>query len=119
MHVRLVFNAISATKKCMYVYIIISNAEEILITGYVSGQHTASIPLQQQLEHANQKSGFNEEKYKMQQVQYDMGNVQILIFTSKNFTKCTCMLDNLCGKFHKRGQMYTLFQVKLQVSEKF
>lgn len=30
--------------------------------------HTSTIPLQQQLEQANQKSGFNEEKYKMQQV---------------------------------------------------
>ncbi|XP_064650783.1 G protein pathway suppressor 2-like isoform X2 [Lineus longissimus] len=29
--------------------------------------HSASIPLQQQLEHASQKSGFSEEKYKMQQ----------------------------------------------------
>ena len=42
---------------------------------FLSGYHTASsgsagssLPLQQQLEHANQKSGFGEEKFKMAQV---------------------------------------------------
>lgn len=36
--------------------------------GYITTQHGSSIPLQKQLEHANQQSGFNEEKYKLQQV---------------------------------------------------
>lgn len=35
--------------------------------GYITTQHGSSIPLQKQLEHANQQSGFNEEKYKLQQ----------------------------------------------------
>lgn len=38
------------------------------MTGYITTQHGSSIPLQKQLEHANQQSGFNEEKYKLQQV---------------------------------------------------
>lgn len=38
------------------------------VTGYITTQHGSSIPLQKQLEHANQQSGFNEEKYKLQQV---------------------------------------------------
>lgn len=36
--------------------------------GYIATQHGSNIPLQKQLEHANQQSGFNEEKYKLQQV---------------------------------------------------
>lgn len=39
-----------------------------VMTGYITTQHGSSIPLQKQLEHANQQSGFNEEKYKLQQV---------------------------------------------------
>ncbi|XP_060577476.1 G protein pathway suppressor 2-like isoform X2 [Ruditapes philippinarum] len=36
--------------------------------GYLASPHSANIPLQQQLQHANEKAGFNEgEKYKMQQ----------------------------------------------------
>ncbi|XP_061184587.1 G protein pathway suppressor 2-like [Saccostrea echinata] len=35
--------------------------------GYIATQHGSNIPLQKQLEHANQQSGFNEEKYKLQQ----------------------------------------------------
>lgn len=38
------------------------------MAGYITTQHGSSIPLQKQLEHANQQSGFNEEKYKLQQV---------------------------------------------------
>ncbi|XP_048756320.1 G protein pathway suppressor 2-like isoform X2 [Ostrea edulis] len=36
-------------------------------SGYIATQHGSNIPLQKQLEHANQQSGFNEEKYKLQQ----------------------------------------------------
>ena len=37
--------------------------------GYINSPHGASnLPLQQQLEHANQKSGFSEDKFKIQQV---------------------------------------------------
>lgn len=39
-----------------------------VMAGYITTQHGSSIPLQKQLEHANQQSGFNEEKYKLQQV---------------------------------------------------
>ena len=40
-----------------------------IITGYLASPHSANIPLQQQLQHANEKAGFNDgEKYKMQQV---------------------------------------------------
>ncbi|XP_053408577.1 G protein pathway suppressor 2-like isoform X2 [Mercenaria mercenaria] len=36
--------------------------------GYLASPHSANIPLQQQLQHANEKAGFNDgEKYKMQQ----------------------------------------------------
>lgn len=36
--------------------------------GYLASPHSASIPLQQQLQHANEKAGFNDgDKYKMQQ----------------------------------------------------
>lgn len=35
--------------------------------GYITTQHSSNIPLQKQLEHANQQSGFNDEKYKLQQ----------------------------------------------------
>lgn len=36
--------------------------------GYMASPHAASnIPLQQQLQHANEKAGFNEDKYKIQQ----------------------------------------------------
>ena len=35
----------------------------------MASPHAASsIPLQQQLQHANEKAGFNEDKYKIQQV---------------------------------------------------
>lgn len=37
--------------------------------GYISTAHGSGISLQQQLEHANQKSGFSDEKFKMQAVQ--------------------------------------------------
>ncbi|KAL5020279.1 hypothetical protein ScPMuIL_003171 [Solemya velum] len=37
--------------------------------GYMGSPHASSIPLQQQLEHANQKAGFSEDKYKLQQQQ--------------------------------------------------
>ena len=41
----------------------------IVSGGYMPSPHSSGIPLQQQLQHANEKSGFNEsEKYKMQQV---------------------------------------------------
>ena len=36
------------------------------VAGYMAG-HASGLPLQQQLEHASQKSGFVEDKYKMQQ----------------------------------------------------
>ncbi|KAK3107395.1 hypothetical protein FSP39_013705 [Pinctada imbricata] len=49
--------------------------------GYVGSQHGPSIPLQQQLEHANQKSGFNEEKYKMQQVGREMCAIYFYIIS--------------------------------------
>lgn len=35
--------------------------------GYMASPHGSNIPLQQQLEHANQKAGFNEDKYNIQQ----------------------------------------------------
>ncbi|XP_029647473.1 G protein pathway suppressor 2 isoform X1 [Octopus sinensis] len=37
--------------------------------GYLNTAHSSALPLQQQLEHANQKSGFSDEKFKMQTVQ--------------------------------------------------
>ncbi|XP_041377918.1 G protein pathway suppressor 2-like [Gigantopelta aegis] len=36
--------------------------------GYIGSPHSTSISIQQQLEHANQKSGFSDDKYKIQQV---------------------------------------------------
>lgn len=40
-----------------------------LPSGYLASPHSANIPLQQQLQHANEKSGFNDgDKYKLQQV---------------------------------------------------
>ena len=39
-----------------------------VVSGYITTQHSSNIPLQKQLEHANQQSGFNDEKYKLQQV---------------------------------------------------
>lgn len=36
--------------------------------GYIPSNHSGALSLQQQLEHANQKSGFNEDKFKMQQM---------------------------------------------------
>ena len=43
-----------------------------MFPGYISSSHSGtSLPLQQQLEHANQKSGFSEEKFKLQQVKYE------------------------------------------------
>ncbi|GAB1603214.1 G protein pathway suppressor 2-like isoform X1 [Argonauta hians] len=37
--------------------------------GYLNPGHSTALPLQQQLEHANQKSGFSDEKFKIQTVQ--------------------------------------------------
>ena len=42
---------------------------DFIVLGYLQSSHgNSQIPLQQQLEHANQKSGFTDDKFKMQQV---------------------------------------------------
>ncbi|XP_067674785.1 G protein pathway suppressor 2-like isoform X1 [Haliotis asinina] len=44
--------------------------------GYIASPHNPGIPIQQPLEHASQKSSFNEEKYKIQQVREQQRNYQ-------------------------------------------
>lgn len=41
--------------------------------GYLASPHQSGLPLQQQLQHASEKAGFNEEKFKMQQAQSRQG----------------------------------------------
>ena len=48
------------------------------IKGYISSPHGGS-SLQQQLEHANQKSGFSDDKFKMQQVKVSLNHTFYLI----------------------------------------
>ena len=54
-----------------------------VLAGYhgssAAGSAGSSLPLQQQLEHANQKSGFGEDKFKMQQVGERYDNHPILL----------------------------------------